>query len=98
MSSDLELRRNTLLSELSSINMEIQKKNEVDAATKRVIDTTSALNELKMHLAITYNKYEEAVSLMKAYTQELEWTRISVRNAIKEQKDAIVLLKYLNGK
>jgi hypothetical protein len=98
MSSDLELRRNTLLSELSSINMEIQKKNEVDAATKRVIDTTSALNELKRHLAITYNKYEEAVSLMKAYTQELEWTRISVRNAIKEQKDAIVLLKYLNGK
>lgn len=98
MSSDLELRRNTLLSELSSINMEIQKKNEVDAATKRVIDTTSALNELKRHLAIIYNKYEEAVSLMKAYTQELEWTRISVRNAIKEQKDAIVLLKYLNGK
>jgi len=95
--STLETRRNELLSELASLNMQIHTQKEMDAAKKRVKDTTSAVEESKRLLGVSYAKCQEAAKHLRTCEQELDAARIHVRKSIKQKKKAIVSLRRLGG-
>ena len=97
MSDTLEMRRNALLSELASINMQIHTQKEMDTAKKRVKDTTLAVEESKQLLGVSYAKCQEAAKHLRTCEQELDAARIHVRKSIKQKKKAIVSLRRLGG-
>lgn len=97
MSDTLEMRRNALLSELASINMQIHTQKEMDTAKKRVKDTTLAVEESKRLLGVSYAKCQEAAKHLRTCEQELDAARIHVRKSIKQKKKAIVSLRRLGG-
>ena len=95
--STLETRRNELLSELASLNMQIHTQKEMDAAKKRVKDTTLAVEESKRLLGVSYAKCQEAAKHLRTCEQELDAARIHVRKSIKQKKKAIISLRRLGG-
>ncbi len=107
--SDLEAHKKQLISQLTTLKMELSKRSKLDAAVKRLATANIAITEAKGHLRDTYWMHDEACWMheeakredqramenMWWWGVELDSARQAVRSCIRRKRRANKALKKL---
>jgi hypothetical protein len=102
--SDLEARKQELLSQLTSVKMELSKRSKLAEAAKRLAAANSDITQGKEQLSKIYEMHQEARAEHDRATRHLSWcgeeldlARAYVRSSIRRKRRANKSLKRLRN-
>lgn len=102
--SDLEAQKQELLSQLTSVKMELSKRSKLAEAVKRLTIANSDITQGKEKLREIYEMHETAMAEHDRATRHLSWcaeeldlARANVRSSIRRKRRANKSLKRLRN-
>jgi len=102
--SDLEAQKQQLLSQLTSVKMELSKRSKLAEAVKRLATANSDITQGKEQLREIYEMHETAMAEHDRATRHLSWcaeeldlARANVRSSIRRKRRANKSLKRLRN-
>ena len=102
--SDLEAQKQELLSQLTSVKMELSKRSKMAEAVKRLTIANSDITQGKEKLREIYEMHETAMAEHDRATRHLSWcaeeldlARANVRSSIRRKRRANKSLKRLRN-
>ena len=102
--SDLEAQKQQLLSQLTSVKMELSKRSKLAEAVKRLAIANSDITQGKEQLREIYEMHETAMAEHERATRHLSWcaeeldlARANVRSSIRRKRRANKSLKRLRN-
>ena len=102
--SDLEAHKKQLVSQLTTVKMELSKRSKLDAAVKRLAIANSDITQGKEQLREIYEmheaamvEHERAMRHLSWCAEELDLARANVRSSIRRKRRANKSLKRLRN-